>query len=321
MSLPVPVCGWICSGKFDLRNVVMRRLKKAQESWTAVLAVLITLTMLVWAGYSLTRFIWIWVPGESLDSLVRDAVEEVPRERDVVDLDAISRAFSFSHPATDGADREGGVEDYGRASETRLELSLRGAVFSTDPRQSRAIIASGDQQHVYRTGDQIKNTVEGVELTAVFRDHVILVNNGKEERLGIDRPLDSAKEHPAPSMESMPAGSGDVPANAAAAIPDNLISSAGTLSNIIRLQLYQQEGRIRGLQIRHGSRADLLADVGLRVGDVITAIDEVSISQVNQLSELLGRLEQQENIALQVQRMDETITVNVNRSSFGLDSQ
>ena len=90
------------------------------------------------------------------------------------------------------------------------------------------------------------------------------------------------------------------------------------LSNLIRLQVYQEDGRPVGLRIRHGSRADLLGDVGLRVGDLITAIDGQPVTQLAQLPGLMQKIEQSESVQLQVQRDDTRFDVSLNRAALGL---
>jgi len=279
---------------------------------------LVLLTMLLWTGHSLARLIWSWLPQDAVASLESlNSEGSLRRSAELaVDLETIQRAFSLANENG----RISANTNFSQASDTQLELTLKGAVLSSDPQRSVAIIASGDDQQVYRTGDQIRNTVTGVRLESVFQDHVILMNNGREERLRIDVP--QAEEEIQNNSSGTLASTDVVPVSAIAGGADQLSgASDNALHNIIRLQIFQQEGRIQGLQIRHGSRADLLAEVGLRVGDLITAVDNVDVTELNQLSNLVMRLQQQDNVLLQIRRDDEIMVVNVNRSRLGLNPE
>lgn len=280
-----------------------------------VSVLLVLLVMLLWTGHSLARLIWSWLPQDSvaaLETLTSDSPLRGSAEV-AVDLGTIQRAFSLANENGRGPV----ATNFGLASDTQLELTLKGAVLSSDPQRSIAIIASGDEQQVYRTGDQIRNTVDGVQLESVFQDHVILMNNGREERLRIDvLPDQEIRNNTNETLITS-----DAAGESAVALDGEQFNGTtdNALHNIIRLQIFQQEGRIQGLQIRHGSRADLLSDVGLRVGDVITAVDNVTVTELNQVNDLATRLQQQESVLLQVRRGDDVMDVNVDRSRLGLN--
>lgn len=308
----------ICSGSCRLSGTFAPKNERVRALGINLLVLLVLLAMLLWTGHSLARLIWSWLPQDSAAALATLSSQDPlrPSAEFTVDLETIQRAFTL-------ANDNGSVSvntNFSQASDTQLELTLKGAVLSSDPQRSVAIIASGDEQQVYRTGDQIRNTVTGVQLESVFQDHVILMNNGREERLRID--VTQAEEN----IQNSPQGS---LASTDVAAVSNIAGGADQLSdatdnalyNIIRLQIFQQEGRIQGLQIRHGSRADLLAEVGLRVGDLITAVDNVAVTELNQLNGLVLRLQQQASVLLQIRRGDEVMVVNVERSRLGLNSE
>ena len=141
---------------------------------TAGLAWLLTAAVLVWSAHSVARLFWTLYPAaEPMAAAPTLSLPASPSTVHTVDLPAIRRAFVLS-PA--GSVVLADNLSPSLATDTRLDLVLRGAMVSNQPQRSRAIIASGDQQHVYQPGDQLRGTSADVELLAVYPDHVILKN-------------------------------------------------------------------------------------------------------------------------------------------------
>lgn len=269
--------------------------------------------MLFWAGHSLARLFWVLMPApQSSTSLTASPSDFLafpgsisnPGSASSIDTMAIRQAFVLTDAA--GLVSLPDAVTASSAADTRLQLVLRGAVVSSVPHQSQAIIAGGEEQQVYRPGDTIAGTVAGVRLVSVFNDFVTLDNNGREERLRMYEPQGQAR-----TVD-------EVQGTAAVAASPQVSPESGSLNNIIRLGVYQEDGRPRGLQIRHGSRVDILSAAGLRVGDLITAIDGESVTDVMQLPALIARLEQSEAVTLRIARDGTEVTVNLNRASLRL---
>lgn len=275
---------------------------------TTGLAWLLIAAVLVWAGHSVARLFWTLYPAaESSSAAPMLAQPAAPPPVQVVDLSSIRRAFVLA-PAGSGVLVDNVSQSL--AADTRLDLVLRGAMVSNLPQRSQAIIASGDEQHVYQPGDKLRGISADVELLAVYPDHVILVNAGREERLAMyEARSDRTQSGNAGSVSASP-----VLAATSASVP----ATSTALSNVIRLQVYQEDGRPVGLRIRHGSRADLLGDAGLRIGDLITAIDGQPVTQLTQLPSLMQKIEQSESVQLQVQRDDARLDVSLSRAALGL---
>jgi len=270
------------------------------------------LVMLFWAGHSLARLFWVLMPApQSSTSLTATPTDILlpgttgnPGSASNIDTLAIRQAFVLTDAA--GLVSLPDAAMASSAADTRLQLVLRGAVVSSVPQQSQAIITSGDEQQVYRPGDTITGTVTGVRLVSVFNEFVTLDNNGREERLRMYEPQGQVR--------TVDEGQGAAPVAAS----QQVLAASGALNNIIRLGVYQEDGRPRGLQIRHGSRVDILSAAGLRVGDLITAIDGESVTDVMQLPALMARLEQSEAVNLRIDRDGTEVTVNLNRASLRL---
>jgi len=271
------------------------------------ITLLFTLVMLLWAGHSLARLFWILMPSPDTSAPGSAQLSGfLPTYGLLSNIDtmAVRQAFVLTDAA--GLLSLPDAVRSSSAADTRLQLVLRGAVVSSVSHQSQAIIAAGDEQRVYRPGDSIVGTVAGVRLVSVFNNFVTLDNNGLEERLRMYEPQGQIR-----TVE-------EVPGTSAVQAPEQLVPESSSLNNIIRLQVYQEDGRPRGLQIRHGSRVDILSAAGLQVGDLITAIDGEPVTDVMQLPALIARLEQSEALTLRIARDDTELIVNLNRASLRL---
>jgi general secretion pathway protein C len=282
--------------------------------WVSGLAVLLTLAVLIWSGYSLARLFWLLVPdaaeGIAPPSVTR--ADNVATQSRSVDLALIAEAFTLTEAS--GLSASNMVSEAATADDTRLQLVLRGAVLSTEPSSSRAIIASGEQQQVYRPGDALQGTSAGVTLEQIFSDHVTLNNNGRIERLRLYDP--AAASGSASSVAPVTAAqSSSVSTDTTE--PVSGMDQAAELARVMRLQMVNLEG-VAGLRIRHGSRADLLSNAGLAIGDIITAVDGTAINDLGQLQTLLSQLQQSQTVQLQVSRDGTLQTVNLNRATLGL---
>ena len=282
--------------------------------WVSGLAVLLTLAALIWSGYSLARLFWLLVPdaaeGIAPPSVTR--ADNVATQSRSVDLARIAQAFTLTEAS--GLSASNMTSETATADDTRLQLVLRGAVLSTEPSSSRAIIASGDQQQVYRPGDALQGTSAGVTLQQVFSDHVTLNNNGRTERLRLYDPAaaDGSISSVAPvAAAQSSSGSADTTE------PVSGMDQAAELARVMRLQMVNLDG-VAGLRIRHGSRADLLSNAGLAIGDIITAVDGTAINDLGQLQNLMSQLQQSQTVQLQVSRDGILQTVNLNRATLGL---
>lgn len=284
-----------------------------------MLAALVVTVLLVWIGYTFARVFWLLVPAATVDvrpaRLPASQMYESTQSSVKVDIQALQRTFVLStglpgnNPAPVGSSA---------ADTTRLNLRLRGAVVSSKSELSSAIISSGDSQHHYRPGDSLDSAGPGVTLIEVHATHVLINNNGRTESLWM-YPQETNQD----STTLTYVGDRVLSREAVVAQSDfqasNMgVDGVGQLSDYLRVQLYQVDGELRGIQLRYGSRQDLLSRVGLQVGDVITAVDDVNITEAPQLPSLLQRLDEQDSVRLTVMRGGSELLVNINKANGSL---
>lgn len=138
---------------------------------------------------------------------------------------------------------------------TLLQIQLRGAFTSTDPKSASAIIEGPDQQvHSYKVGSKVYGNAE---LHAVYSDRVVLSRNGELETLLFPAPSPSAEPDSGAGIEQSVA---EIPADVRQLVQDNMsmkeIQQTGKeiLSSAMTDQQRKELIRKRLLELRNRAR-------------------------------------------------------------------
>lgn len=291
-------------------------------------SLLVTAGFLAWAATYIAGIIWhivapdseLSASGVTIDSRFNSEVTR-PVEP-VVELSRLQSVFAL-RPTGQMSVSSLTTDLAAQASETRLSLTLKGAITSSDPLRSRAIIASAEDQHIYLVGDSLVNMPGNVELQEVHQTFVLLNNNGRIETLRMDELPASPVASPAESSQTVVSNINTSATSLTGAVnfPKGITRDTA-LTELIRIQPVFEPadsalaGTVRGLQIRHGSRGDFLSAVGLRQGDLITAIDGKQLKDASELPVLMAQLSTQQLVSLQVLRDQTPLTVVLDRSHW-----
>jgi general secretion pathway protein C len=299
-----------------------------QSNLNKALGLLVTAGFLAWAATQVAGTIWhiaapeseLSASGMSVDSgFIKDQGLSVGHAVDLGKLQSVFSLRPTGQTAVSSLTSDAAVQ----ASETRLSLTLKGAIASSDPLRSRAIIASAEDQQVYLVGDSLSGMPGTVELQEVHQTFVLLNNNGRIETLRMDElplsPVPSLTETSHTTVSNISTGATNV---AGAVNFPTGIARDTALTDLIRIQPVFEPadsalaGTLRGLQIRHGSRGDFLSAVGLRQGDMITAIDGKQLNDASELPVLMAQLSTQQLVSLQLLRDEIPLTVVLDRSHW-----
>ncbi|MDX1454890.1 MAG: type II secretion system protein GspC [Gammaproteobacteria bacterium] len=194
------------------------------------------------------------------------------------------------------------------APETRLNLKLRGILSATEADFSRAIIASGSLEKVYAVGSSVPG---GAVVHSVLADRVILDRRGQLETLTL--PRQSADITPEireeSSVDSRSSG------NDFTDIRDDLASNPGALSDLVRMQPVMENGQMVGVKIWPLQQRERFAAAGLRPGDLVTAVNGMSLTDPASMAEVLQGIQSLDSLSLTLRRgeQEENITLNADR--------
>jgi general secretion pathway protein C len=197
------------------------------------------------------------------------------------------------------------------APDTRLRLRLVGLVAGDTPDQGRAIIAeSNNPERLYGIGDSVAGGQ--VRLHQIQRDRVILERDGTYETLRLPRSDGTTAGAPG----SAPARA--VPATAAPAEADEprlqrseWLQDPERLLQTVRARPVIQGGILHGLEVHPARNARQFQQAGLNPGDVITSVNGVPLSAIEDTDTLFQDLAGQARVEIVVERDGQALPISI----------
>lgn len=275
---------------------------RSRSALTRAAVVTVEIALIAAIAFALARLIWLVAFGASAGNF--EAASANSRNSNeagsgyIADLNALANAQLF-------ADRRSEPEVVAvaqQAPETQLNLVLRGIRGGADPQSGAAIIQTPDnRQQFFSVGATV---MDGVTLEEVHVDHVIISRRGIAESLYL-RERDERQTGTAPTAAPSPAARSAVNATGADRLP------GFELAEIFQVRPAVQNGRMIGYRLT-GDNAVILEAVGLRPGDIVTAVNGRSLADVSDLNGLFEQIEEEENaVSLSVQRNGLSLNIQV----------
>lgn len=190
-------------------------------------------------------------------------------------------------------------------------MILRGTLADRDPGAGVAVIDAGQGEQAYRAGESIAG---GIKLARVYPDHAIVLRDGVEETLTLTRdrnlqPTEIVRQPAAAGARNARAGTTSAPSsspstNAAANNAGQTVHASPQLQQTIdrvrqnpeelakRLQIVPvvDGGRMTGIRLSAGSDTSLMNQIGLRPGDVVTAVNGAPVDSLSRGQQIIEGL-------------------------------
>jgi len=198
------------------------------------------------------------------------------------------------------------VQNEGDAPQSTANLVLAGTIATQDPKHGVAIISDGGPSKVYAIGDR----VGGASLYSVYLDHVILDRGGTLETLKL--PVLRLAGGPAIVRRQI----GGNP-NTAANLENvrRLVQEDPALLNeVLRAvpSLDSKANKLRGFRVYPGRNRSAFTSLGLRPGDLVTAINGTPLDDPQHGQEIFNTLETASSAAVTIERGGQTMQVSMN---------
>jgi type II secretion system protein C len=165
-----------------------------------------------------------------------------------------------------------------------LQIKLKGIIFVGDDQKNRALIERTGQEFNFKLGD----TIEDAQLIGIFKNKVVIIrSNGQEETIFL-REKEAKKFGIAHSLERWEDVIKIVDANHFVVDPEafiEVIPSLAALINDLDLITVYKNGQPAGTRIGSLNPGSLGLELGLQMGDIITAING---KKANTVTERLG---------------------------------
>ena len=196
------------------------------------------------------------------------------------------------------------------APDTRLNLKLRGILASDDPALAIAIIADGKgMEDAYALEAKLPGNAV---LKEIYADRVILEYRGRLEALRLPKEAIA-------SIDTRPAkrsNGGGLNASSVRSVRNTgtsallrqyreaMINNPQSLMNLVSATpvVEKSTGKLKGYKIRPGKDRKLLTKFGLKNGDVVTAVNGVSLDNPVKALEIMRDLSTASSVSLDVER-------------------
>lgn len=194
--------------------------------------------------------------------------------------------------------------------ETQLKLVLRGVMATHDQHTATAIIAdpSGNEDY-YEVGKELPG---GATLKEVHDQYIVLSRAGRLETLRL--PTDSlnvSKELTTSNPNVAPRG---VVPGAGALLRqyrDQFIRDPQSLANLLQGEPYWENGRLIGYRLRPGRDPGVLEKFGVQSGDIVTAVNGVSLTDPAGRMELLRNMNNATQVNVDLIRAGRPISISI----------
>ncbi|MBJ2129425.1 type II secretion system protein GspC [Alteromonas sp. IB21] len=279
-------------------------LNQHQKQLHTIVVVLLSLYLIAFAA----KLVWQIIPEPQLSATPtasRAPVISSSSGKGGVNIAKIQQLNLFGNAAAKPAEPVAEVTD---APETRLNLTLTGVVASSEQDAGTAIIENRGSQAVYGLGEKIEGT--NATLQKVYNDRVIIKNGARNETLmldGID--YEEANRRRESQVRNRPEIEEDEYEDDDVELSDEALEATVALrerpasfTDFISISPKTEEGQLIGYQVSPGKEPELFKSAGLQAGDVITQINGLDLTDLQQSQEALSELRNAQNIELTIIR-------------------
>ena len=208
--------------------------------------------------------------------------------RHAVDIAAITNTHLFGVPPVVAS-----PENAANAPQTSMPLVLTGIMADEDPRNGLAIIGqTATATKVYAVGDSIPG---GATLHSVFADRVVINRGGRLETLAL--PRQAAPAGPPPSATIMPTES-----PVADRMRRLITEQPSVIADVMRPQPVYANGKQTGYRVYPGRNRQAFTRLGLRPGDLVTAINGTPLDEPEHGQQIFNTLGSSSEAHVTVQR-------------------
>jgi general secretion pathway protein C len=219
-----------------------------------------------------------------------------------VDVQSVVSAHLFGITTADPSS-----QDPANAPLSSANLVLAGTIATEDPKHGIALISDSGPSKVYAVGDR----VSGAALHSVYLDHVILDRAGTLETLLLPRLL--ARSGPAPAVHR----NGGADQRTVAAV-DNIRrlveKDPGILDQVMRtVPSYDNAaGKLRGFRAYPGRNRAIFNKLGLKPGDLVTAINGTMLDDPQRSQEVFNTIQSSNQVTVTVERGGQKQDISLN---------
>jgi general secretion pathway protein C len=225
-----------------------------------------------------------------------------------LDVAAITNAHLFGTPPVEAAT----PQDAANAPQTSMPLVLTGIIAADDPRNGLAILGeNANAAKVYAVGDSVPG---GAKLHSVMNDRVVIDRNGKLESLVLPRQVQGGA--PPPSAAALQTQSPVVDR-----MRKLMSDDPGLMADIMRPQPVFAQGKQRGYRVYPGRNRQAFMRLGLRPGDLVTAVNGTPLDDPARGQEIFRTIGSSSEAHITVMRNGQQQDVTLNMTQVAQEAE
>ena len=286
-------------------------LRLMQSDWARHAIRLLNLLLVVWIAWLLAATTWsILNKTQPVETALPEAVPVTPR---VNQQEELVRQLPNWHLFGEAAQEAEPVKQAVPvdAPDTRLKLILHGTFSSADPELARAIIADErGNEEMYAKGDILPGDAE---LSEIQSDKVILLRGGRYETLRLPREetagggtIISVATESTYAPETVDNGTSE----RLQSLRQTLSRNPNSLFGLVRtIPKKDDQGKMIGYTLQPGREPELFEQMGLKSGDIVTRINDISLNNLASGMQALKSVQSGDTVSMTVLRGDQQQTL------------
>jgi general secretion pathway protein C len=208
-----------------------------------------------------------------------------------LDVASLVNAHLFGNPVVTNNNGDGA-----NAPPSSMPLVLAGVLATADPKQGMAIIGeSAAAAKVVAVGQQVPG---GATLHSVYTDRAIIDRNGVLESVMLPKRMAGTLSAEPPPLPPPVASSDPALERMRRLVQDD----PAVIGQVMRPQPVFAGGKMRGFRVYPGANRQAFARLGLRAGDLVTAINGTPLDDKDRAQEIFSTLNSSTDARVSVTR-------------------
>ena len=195
----------------------------------------------------------------------------------------------------------------------QIKATLTGVIYSSNPKVARAIVRMNNskQQRYYRVNQPLEDT--NAIVTAIELDRVTLSVDGKSQTLMLYEPKHKKEKGKVYiKAKRIIDKRSDASARAVAAkFRKQVTSDVSNLTQLVRFSAVRKGRDITGYKMIPRRNHKEFKSLGFRSGDIVTAVDNIPLTNLSNLQKVLGVIEKGGSLSFYIKRGSTTVELLV----------
>jgi general secretion pathway protein C len=273
------------------------------------MASIISMLLIVACAWVLVEITWMFFPqAEDVSMPVQHRAKSfVNQQEQQISFNKLRSANIF------GESEKAVVQSQEKAPETKLNLTLKGVLATLPMELASAIIAQGKsgKEDIYSIGDKMPG---GVSIKEIHPDFVVLERNGSAEILKLQKESGLDGFESSDNGNAMNTGLSSLnrsPAVALKNIRSEIMKNPTSFGDYALPVVVKENGKQVGYRLQPQKKGQMLSQLGIQPGDVITQINGVKLDNQQNGISALRKLSTATNLNIVVKRNGAEIPLNI----------